>query len=173
MDQKRTPEWAALASMRAALPALSVAVLMVAGPYCLFWILFWAASDSWDFEGSGGIRRWLLVAGSRLDRLGLVTPTERPARYSVRFQEGTFPGWRVVLYDSSAPPARVVAVYAGRCTAMGLRVTEHEPARSKVQGREEASLVCEIEPYTDVQIVAERGVSATVTDVSVRVWGSD
>ena len=116
---------------------------------------------------------WLLVKGSRLDRLGLVAPATAPARYSVRFQEGTFPGWRVVGYYSSASPADIIAVYAGRCTAMGLRITRREPVSRTAAGDEEAFLECEIEPYLDVQVSAERKVSATLSGVSMRVWGSD
>lgn len=163
-----TPAW-----LRPLAVVTSILALLTAGPYGFLWLLFWAASDSWDFEGSDGFKRWLLVKGSRLDTLGVVAQTSRPARYSVRFQEGTFPGWRVVQFDSLASPPDIVAVYADRCRAMGLRITEHEPARNSAPRREEAMLVCEIETYIDVQIVAERMASATISEVSVRVWGSD
>jgi hypothetical protein len=156
-------------------PLVVVAFLLAivfAVPYLLLWTLFWIATESWDFEGSGGYRHWLLVKGSRLDRLGLVAPTSRPASYSVRFQEGTFPGWRVVGYESSALPPAIIAVYAERCGAMGLRVTKQEIANGGNGDGTQAVLVCEIEPYIDAEFHAERKGSAAVTRVSMRVWGS-
>ena len=173
MERERSAASSALAWMRSLLPALSVVALLAVVPYALLCTQFWAASGSWDFEGSGGLKRWLLVTGSRLDQLGFVAETTAPARYSVRFQEGTFPGWRVVGYASTASPADIIAAYADRCIAMGLRITVREPARSTVPGNQEATLVCEIERYIDAEILAERKVSATVTNVSLRVWGSD
>ena len=47
-----------------------------------------------------------------------------------------------------------------------------QPAEGTGVDREALFLECEIEPYLDVQVVAERKVSATVTEVSLRVWGS-
>lgn len=173
MERERSASDPALVWMRPLLPALSIVALIAAVPYALLWTLFWAASGSWDFEGSGGLKRWLLVTGSRLDHLGFVAQTRAPATYSVSLQEGTFPGWHVVSYDSTASPDDIVAAYADRCTAMGVRITERKPAQSNVPGPEEATLVCEIERYIDAEVLAERKVSATVTNVSMRVWGSD
>jgi hypothetical protein len=173
MERKRSAASSALAWMCPVLPALSVFVLMFAVPYALLWTLFWVASGSWDFDGTHSLKRWLLVKGSRLDQLGFVAPAAAPARYGVSFQEGTFPGWRVAMYDSTASPADIIAAYAGRCTLMGLRVTKREPVSRTARGDEEAFLECEIEPYLDVQVFAERKVSTTLTDVSMRVWGSD
>ena len=163
-----TPAW-----VQSLLAAGCVLLIVMAVPYALLWTLFWIASDSWDFEGSGGYRHWLLVKGSRIDRLGLVSPTARPVSYSVRFQEGTFPGWRVVGYESRALPHAITSTYAERCRATGLRVTRNETASlgSDADGTQ-ATLVCEIEPYIDAEFHAERKGSAAVTLVSVRVWGS-
>ena len=162
-----------LGPVQSLLAAGSVLAILVAVPYAFLWTLFWFASGSWDVEGSTGLRHWLLVKGSRLDQLGLVAPTARPPSYSVRFQEGTFPGWRVVGYESSASPSEIVAAYIGRCGALGLKVT-----KSAVSGgagdadATQATLVCEIEPYIDAEFHAERKASAAVSSVSVRVWGS-
>lgn len=159
--------------LTAAFVAASGLAVFVAVPYALLWTLFWVASGSWDVEGSSGLRYWLLVEGSRLDRLGLVAPTAHPASYSVRFQEGTFPGWRVVSYASSAAPGAIIATYAGRCSATGLRVkTRETPSANSDADAGQATLVCEIEPYIDAEFHAERNVPATATSVSVRVWGS-
>jgi len=59
--------------------AATVLAIVVAIPYALLWFLFWVVSGSWDFEGSSGPRYWLLAKGSRLDRLGFVAATPRPA----------------------------------------------------------------------------------------------
>jgi hypothetical protein len=151
-----------------------VLAIIVALPYAFLWTLFWLASESWDFEGNSGLRHWLLVKGSRLDRLGLVAPTSSPPRYSVSFQEGTFPGWRVLVYVSSAPPPAIVAAYAERCGAMGLKVTKREVSVANNDAEAtEATLVCEIEPYIDAEFHAERKPLAADSKVSVRVWGSD
>ena len=173
MDHEGTARSSGFAVLQPLLLAGSVVALMAAVPYALLWTLFWAASGSWDFDGNHSLKRWLLVKGSRLEQLGLVALAMAPARYCVRFQEGTFPGWRVVSYDSSASPADIIAAYADRCTAMGLRITKREPVSRTAAGDEEAFLECEIEPYLDVQVSAERKVSATLAGVSMRVWGSD
>ena len=155
------------------LSAGSVLAIMAALPYAFLWTLFWLSSHSWDFEGTKGLRHWLLVKGSRLDQLGLIAPTSSPPRYSVRFQEGTFPGWRVLIYESSAAPPAIVAAYSERCEAMGLKVTKREVSvASNDADSTEATLVCEIEPYIDAEFHAERKVLATISEVSVRVWGS-
>jgi hypothetical protein len=156
------------------LGAGSVLAIIVALPYAFLWTLFWLSSDSWDFEGTKGLRHWLLVKGSRLDQLGLIAPTSSPPRYSVRFQEGTFPGWRVLAYNSSASPPAIVAAYSERCEAMGLMVTKREVSVANNDADStEATLVCEIEPYIDAEFHAERKVLATISEVSVRVWGSE
>jgi hypothetical protein len=172
MDGEESAARSALALVQALLALGSIVALMAAVPYALLWTLFWSASGSWDFEGSGSLKHWLLVKGSILDRLGFVAQTERPAKYSIRFQEGTFPGWRVVTYESATPPQQIIATYADRCNALGLRVTKREPADSTGGSEQEAFLECEIEPYLDAQVSAERKVSATVSEVSMRVWGS-
>ena len=172
MDRGQSAAHSALGCLQTLLVAGGILALLAAVPYALLWTLFWSASGSWDMEGNGNLRHWLLVKGSLLDRLGVVAQTERPARYSVRFQEGTFPGWRVVSYESAAVPHDIVATYAERCGNLALRVTKRQPAEGTGVDREALFLECEIEPYLDVQVVAERKVSATVTEVSLRVWGS-
>jgi hypothetical protein len=151
---------------------VAVAVFLPFSPFALLGLAFWAAS--WDIEGSSGPRYWLLVKGSRLDQLGLIAPTARPARYSVRLQEGTFPGYSTVTYASSHLPLAIVAEYAERCGAMALKVTKREPAAGDGGAdAAAATLVCEIRPDLDVEVYAERPSSAATASVSVKVWGSD
>jgi hypothetical protein len=151
---------------------IAVAVFLPFSPFALLGLAYWAAS--WDIEGSGGPRYWLLVKGSRLDQLGLVAPTARPARYSVSLQEGTFPGYSTVTYESSHLPSAIVAAYAERCGAMALKVTKREPvAGDGGADAAAATLVCEIRPDIDVEIYAERLSSAASASVSVKLWGSD
>lgn len=160
------------ASLRSLIPLGTALLLMVLLPFLFFAALFWAAEGSWDFEGRSGLRYWVFVKGSRLDRLGLVAPVQDPPpKYSVSLQEGTFPGWKVLAYQSTATPRAIIAAYAERCQALGLRVTKRtEPADDDDSI---ASLVCEIEPYLDAEFRAERKPPATTTKVGLRVWGSD
>lgn len=155
----RLPAWA----MSLLVFAIVVVPVLVT-PYFLIAALFWAAEGSWDFEG--GWRHWLFVKGSRLDRLGLVAPVGAPPKYSYAMQEGTFPGWTVVGYHSSAMPGAVAAAYADRCRAMKLKVTANKSDAGV------ASLKCEIHPYLDVELHAERAPQAPLTQVNLRVWGS-
>ncbi|MGD9922977.1 MAG: hypothetical protein AB7V13_16285 [Pseudorhodoplanes sp.] len=148
-------------------------LMLVALPYSLIAFLFWAADGSWDFEGRDNLRYWLFVKGSRLDRLGLVSPAATPPAYSVRLQEGTFPGWTVVTYRSAVAPEAIARAYAQRCRDIGLKVTRGPQARLLDGDETGAELVCEIEPYLDVQIYAGRKPGDSVSLVSVRVWGSD
>jgi hypothetical protein len=138
-------------------------------PFALIAGAFWMASDDWKFEG-GGVRYWLFVKGSRLERLGLVAPTDRLAQYTIALQEGTFPGWNIVTYASTAMPAEIAATYADRCRSMGFRITKPPTTDPSAA---EASLTCEIVLYLDVEVFAERTPSTAFTDVSLRVWGSD
>jgi len=158
--RSRLPSWA-----MSLLVVAIVVVPLIATPYFLIAGLFWAAEGSWDFQG-GGWRHWLFVRGSRLERLGLVAPAGDPPKYSVRLQEGTFPGWSVVGYRSSATPDAIATAYADRCRAMALKITENTVDAGV------ASLTCEIQPYLDVELHAERGPQAALAQVSLRVWGS-
>jgi hypothetical protein len=141
---------------------------------------FLVALRDWDFEGSDGLRYWLLIKGTRLGQLGLVAPTARPAHYRLRFQDGTAPGLDVVTYDSSALPSAVIAAYAERCEAMGLRVTKRQPwYGSDDTDAPEATLECQIGEidrggYRDTQLDtakfhAVRKAPGTATTVSVEV----
>lgn len=138
---------------------------VLAGPWMVLALAFWATDGAWDFEGRGA-RHWLLVQGSRLDRMGLVEVSSTPVSYSVSLQEGTFPGWRIAIYASRASPADVVAAYTERCKAMRFKVTAQQI------GPQRAELTCEIEPYIDVELAAERASEAAHTRVSLKVWGS-
>jgi hypothetical protein len=155
------------------IPLGSALLLLVVLPYSFIALLFWAADGSWDFEGRSGWRYWMFAKGSRLDRLGLVSPAPRPPKYSVSLQEGNFPGWRVLSYRSTAAPDLVVETYAQRCREMKLRITRGP--QSKVHEGDEAGaeLVCEIEPYLDVEVYAGRKPGSAEAEVGVRVWGGD
>lgn len=135
-------------------------------PLAFIALAFWVASGSWEFEGTG-IRHWLLVKGSTLEQLGIVSPTDGPPRYVVRIQEGTDPGARSVAYDSSALPSEVIAAYAERCHAMDLAIKKQEADERTTK----AVLVCEGNPDVpfsdDVWVSAERDPGATTTSVGV------
>jgi hypothetical protein len=158
--------------LTALIPLALVAFVVVAIPYVFLATLFWAADGDWKFEGRG-FRYWLLVKGSRLERLGFVAPTPVSAKYSIGFQEGNFPGWSIVQYESSAQPFAIAEDYAQRCTAMKLKVIEPPKAESTEAGGNAASLTCEIEKYLDVEVYAERKDGIAQTEVNLRVWGSD
>jgi hypothetical protein len=158
--------------LTALIPLALIAFVVLAIPYLFLATLFWAADGDWKFEGRG-FRYWLLVKGSRLERLGFVAPTPAPARYSIGLQEGNFPGWSIVQYESSAQPFAIAEDYAQRCTAMKLKVTEPPKAESTEEGGNAASLTCEIEKYLDVEVYAERKDGMAQTEVNLLVWGSD
>jgi hypothetical protein len=154
------------------IPLGTALLLLVILPFGFFAFGFWAADGSWDFEGRDGIRYWVFVKGSRLERLGLIEPTDEPGKYSVSLQDGNFPGWTVLTYRSVAPPEAVIGAYAKRCQDMGLKITrDPEP---KTDGKDSGvSLVCEIRPYIDAEVHAERKPGDTITEVGIRVWGDD
>ena len=156
------------------IPIGSALLLMAVLPFSVFALAFWAADGGWDIEGRSGLRYWALVKGSRLDRLGLVSPTQTsPPKYSVRLQEGTFPGWKLLSYQSTEPPQTILAVYAKRCAELGLRVTVGPKPDIHDGDETGASLVCEIERYLDAEFYAGRKAGAAATQVKIRVWGSD
>jgi hypothetical protein len=154
---------------------LLAVLLVLASPvlawFGLFALALWAATGTWDFEGDRGLYHWMFVKGKYADRLGFVEHVGHPPRYSVGLQEGTFPGWTVVAYDSKALPAAILDTYSKRCGDLRLKinkgpvVSEYEPHA--------LILVCEIEPYIDAEFYAERKPQAPVTSVSMRVWGRD
>lgn len=155
------------------IPLGTALLVMVVLPYSFIALLFWAADGSWDFEGRDNLRYWLFVKGSRTDRIGLVSPTGTPPRFSVSLQDGNFPGWTVVTYRSKAAPDIIVETYAGRCRAMGLKVTRGPQPRALEGDETGAALTCEIEPYLDAEFYAGRKPGETGSAVSIRVWGSD
>jgi hypothetical protein len=155
------------------IPLGTALFLLVILPFGFFAFIFWAVEGSWDFEGRGGIRYWVFVKGSRLDRLNLIEPTGEPGKYSVSLQDGNFPGWRVLTYRSKASPEAIVEVYAKQCREMGFKITrgpEREAGGSETSG---VSLVCEIVPYIDAEFWAERKPGETTTQVAIKVWGDD
>ncbi len=146
-----------------------IVVVVLAAPWLLLALAFWSADGSWDFEGPG-VRHFLFVRGSHLARLGTVEPTREPVRYSVRLPEGTFPGWRIAIFDSTAEPTTIARRYAERCEQLGFKVTQMtlpEAAAAR------AVLVCEIEMYIDVEMAAERAANQPSTRVALKVWGYD
>lgn len=155
------------------IPLGTALLLLVVLPYSVIAFLFWAAEGSWDFEGQDNLRYWLFVKGSRTERLGLVSPTNAPVKYSVSLQEGTFPGWTVLSYHSNAEPEAIVAAYAERCRGMGLTITRGPGPSTGDSLAAEAELVCQIRPYIDAEFHAGRRLGETTTKVGVRVWGDD
>lgn len=146
------------------LGALLVGIFV--GPWLLMGLAFWAADGPWNFE-TRGLAHWLLVRGSRLERLGYVEARDGSTRYSVRLQEGTFPGWRIATYTSRATPRQIGEVYAERCRASALKITQQIADDGRME------LVCEIEPYIDAEVLAERRAGSDATAVTLKVWGSD
>ena len=108
--------------------------------------------------------------GSRIDRLGLVDATDRPVEYSVSFDEGTFLGWKIASYASTASPAAIMATDTERCREMQLKITEPSAAGPDAS---KASLTFQIEPYIDAEFSAERKPGEAITSVTMRVWGDD
>jgi hypothetical protein len=148
-----------------------VLTIMVAIPFALIATAFWAADGSWDFEGRG-FKHWMLVQGSRLDRLGTIEPTGT-VKYSISLGEGNFPGWNIATYESVAMPSRIIDVYAARCGGLKLKVTEKKSLSDANAGTSRTELTCEIKKYLDVEIVAERKKNGGTTRVFVKVWGSE
>ena len=146
-------------------PSAVLALLLVAialFPPAFIATAFWAASAPWEFSGVG-VRYWLLVKGSTLDRLGFVSATDAPARYVVRIQEGTDPGAVTAIYDSIALPAEVIAAYAQRCRTMGLEIKKQTGATEAIK----AILVCEgrrdVYASDDIWVIAERATGDVTT----------
>ena len=166
------PESRLRGCLYALLPVALAGLMFLVVPYLLIATLFWAADGDWRFEGRG-FRYWLFVKGSRLERLGLIEPGPAPVRYSIGLQEGTFPGWSVMQYDSAAQPFAVAETYAKRCRALKLAIIDGPRADSTEEGGNAALLKCEIEKYLDVEVYAERKDGAALTEVGVRVWGSE
>ena len=155
------------------IPLGTALLVLVVLPYSFIAFLFWAADGSWDFEGRSGWRYWLFVKGSRTEQLGLISPADKPAKYSVSLQEGNFPGWTVVIYRSMAAPGVTAEAYVKRCRAMGLTITRGPEPKSEQDGAAGVTLVCEIRPYIDAEFYAEQKAGETTTEVSMRIWGSD
>lgn len=156
-------------SRRTALVWLLLSVLLggvFIGPWLLMGAAMWAADGPWDFQRQG-LTHWLLVRGSHLDRLGFVDAQHGSERFSVRLQEGTFPGWRIATYTSHATPRRIGDAYADRCRSMKLKITQQTGDDGRMV------LVCEIEPYIDAEVLAKRIAGSDATHVTLKVWGSD
>ncbi len=145
---------------------LSVALAV---PFGIVALGFWAADGAWEFEARG-FKYWLFVKGSRLERLGTVEPIGA-VKYSISLQEGTFPGWNIATYESNAAPEKIAAAYGERCKQMNLKITEDKLEQKQSATR--AEMICQIEVYLDVEIVAERELGGSATKVVVKVWGSE
>lgn len=157
--------------MRVFLAVIATVAVFIATPFALLAFAFWAADGSWDFEGDGNLRYWIFAKGSRMERLGIVMPVGK-VHYSVSLQEGNFPGWSVAQYDSSALPEAILESYAERCRVMGFKITERTlPVAGLAPDNVAGKLTCEIEPYLDVVVFAERASQAAATEVGIRVWG--
>jgi hypothetical protein len=154
-------------------PLATALLLMVILPFGFLAFVFWAADGSWDFEGRDGVRYWVFVKGSRLERFGLIEPTNEPGKYSVSLQDGTFPGWSVLTYRSTAMPEAVIAAYAQRCREMGLKITREAHSKPDDGTAGGVALVCEIKPYIDAEFQAQRKPGEVSTEVGLRVWRDD
>ncbi len=155
------------------IPLGAALLLLVILPFGFFAFVFWAVDGSWDFEGRGGIRYWVFVKGSQLERLGLIEPTDEPGKYSVSLQDGNFPGWTVLTYRSTAMPDAVIGAYAKRCQDLGLKITRGPESKADDGKDSGMSLVCEIRPYIDAEFHAARKPDEITTEVGLKVWGDD
>jgi hypothetical protein len=167
-ETPKAPRQSVRVLLRSFLTIVAVAGIMIALPFAFVAALFWAADGSWDFEGRG-VRYWLFVKGTRLERLGVVEPAPGGTKYSISLQEGNFPGWNIAVYESAAPPEKIIDVYAARCCEMKLKVIEKKSNPEAPR----AELTCEIEVYLNVEVLAERKAEAASTRVFVKVWGSE
>jgi hypothetical protein len=149
----------------------TILLVFIGLPYAFLALAFWAADGSWDFEGDRNFRYWMFVSGKRVEKLGLVAPTDKAVKYSFRGSDGNFPGWTVVSYDSKVAPADVIAAYAKRCESMKAKVTER-PAEPK-EGMTAARIECEFTGYLTAEFFAERASSSSVSEVGLRVWGME
>ena len=134
------------------------------GPWLLIGFAFWAADGAWTFQGHG-LAHWVFVRGSRLDKLVEVERDGQPVRYSVSLQEGNFPGWSIATYTSRASPSQIGATYAERCRTLGFKITQ------QTTDGDQTVLVCEIELYLDVEMLARKPASGA-TEVTLKAWGS-
>ena len=145
---------------------MALMVGIVSAPFTLLGLALWTADGNWEFSGSG-LRHWLLVKGSTVDRLGLVASAGTPMRYVVRLGEGTDPGATLAIYESLALPDAIVAVYAERCRSLGITVKKLTSAPAAA----EAKLLCEADPKAawtdDVWIVAIRRDDMQATEVRI------
>ena len=143
--------------------ALLLLAAIVLSPPTLVAVGFWAASAPWEFAGAG-LKHWVLVKGTTIDRLGLISATSTAVRYVVRIQEGTDPGAITMHYDSDALPIDVIAAYAKRCRTMGLAIKKQAASEGAVTG----TLVCEGKSGSDdIWIQVERTLGAATTQVRV------
>jgi hypothetical protein len=139
---------------------------IVTSPFTLVGIAFWAADGPWEFTG-GGLRYWVFVKGSTVDRLSFVAATGRPSSYIVRLGEGTDPGEISVAYHSGALPGDIVSVYAERCRAIGLAVKKQAASADATEAR----LVCEGDRAAawsdDVFVIAKHLAEGPITQVRI------
>jgi hypothetical protein len=138
-------------------------------PWLLMAGLMWSSTQTWEFEGVGP-RYWLFVRGSRLEKLGFVAPTDTSPLYTIQPAEGTFPGWSFVSYASFAMPEQIIAHYEAGCREMGFAITSKD---GQVGPPATLVLICEIEPYLDIEVVASRDHAASRSKVAVKVWGME
>jgi hypothetical protein len=146
------------------------ALVIATSPFTLVGMAFWAADGPWEFMG-GGLRHWIFIKGSTVDRLSFVASTGRSPRYVVRLGEGTDPGETSVNYDSHALPDGIVAAYADRCRAIGFAVKK----RIVMADATEARLVCEGDRAAawsdDVFVIAKHLAEGTTTATTqVRIF---
>src|SRR5262249_7092690 len=158
-DRRRLLRWTLLATVL-------VAAMLV--PF-LPLIAIWMSPQTGGSEG-GGLRYWLFVKGSRLERLGFIAPHDASPHYTIQTAEGTFPGSSHVSYASRAMPPEIIAHYEARCRAMGFVITRQ---KARADTPETHELTCEIEPYLEVEVAASRSQGTHRSQVAVKVWGSE
>jgi hypothetical protein len=149
----------------------SVPLAILLSPFAFLWLLFWMTDGPWNFQGDG-IRYWLFVKGSRLERLGLVEPVGAPPRYSIRLQEGAGVGSSFVEYESKTAPTDILHAYAARCRQMGFRVTDLAPHRQETNALN-GNLECEISRDLSVRFWTDPRISDSFTAVKIMVWGDE
>jgi hypothetical protein len=100
----------------------AAAAIAVAAPGIPVALLMRLQGDQWQFEG-GGLREWLFGQMTLIGQSGQIAPYGAPARYYIRFQEGTAAQAASMEYTSRRPPTDAIDFFRAFCLSKGLTVS--------------------------------------------------